>query len=71
MGRCRAYVERLAGQINRQRGLFDLGGNVMERVQHSWRDSDVRALSDGSAWVNPGCDGSLIRGASCCTASRR
>jgi len=44
--------------------LFDMGGNVMEWVQDCWHDSYVRAPSDGSAWVNPGCGGRVIRGAS-------
>lgn len=45
-------------------GLFDMGGNVMEWVQDCWHDSYVRAPDDGSAWVNPGCDRRVIRGAS-------
>ncbi|MBS3745364.1 MAG: SUMF1/EgtB/PvdO family nonheme iron enzyme [Wenzhouxiangellaceae bacterium] len=45
-------------------GLFDMGGNVMEWVQDCWHDGYVRAPDDGSAWVNPGCDRRVIRGAS-------
>ncbi len=45
-------------------GLFDMGGNVMEWVEDCWHDSFVRAPSDGSAWVNPGCDRRVIRGGS-------
>ncbi|MEX2498159.1 MAG: formylglycine-generating enzyme family protein [Wenzhouxiangellaceae bacterium] len=45
-------------------GLFDMGGNVMEWVLDCWHDSYVRAPGDGSAWVNPGCDRRVIRGAS-------
>jgi len=44
-------------------GLFDMGGNVMEWVQDCWHDSYVRAPDDGSAWLNPGCDRRVIRGA--------
>ena len=44
-------------------GLFDMGGNVMEWVEDCWHDSYVRAPDDGSAWVNPGCDRRVIRGA--------
>jgi formylglycine-generating enzyme required for sulfatase activity len=44
-------------------GLFDMGGNVMEWVEDCWHDSYVRAPTDGSAWVNPGCDRRVIRGA--------
>lgn len=45
-------------------GLFDMGGNVMEWVRDCWHDSYVRAPADGSAWVNPGCNRRIIRGAS-------
>ncbi|MEM7053967.1 MAG: formylglycine-generating enzyme family protein [Pseudomonadota bacterium] len=45
-------------------GLFDMGGNVMEWIEDCWHDSYVRAPNDGSAWVNPGCNRRMIRGAS-------
>ncbi|MDX1625566.1 MAG: formylglycine-generating enzyme family protein [Wenzhouxiangellaceae bacterium] len=45
-------------------GFYDLGGNVMEWVQDCWHDGYVRAPDDGSAWVNPGCERRVIRGAS-------
>ena len=45
-------------------GLFDMGGNVMEWLEDCWHDSYVRAPSDGSAWVNPGCTRRMLRGAS-------
>ena len=45
-------------------GTFDLVGNVSEWVQDCWHDSYRRAPSDGSAWVNPGCEERVIRGAS-------
>jgi len=45
-------------------GLFDMGGNVMEWVEDCWHDSFVRAPDDGSAWVNPGCERRVIKGAS-------
>jgi len=44
--------------------LNDMGGNVMEWVEDCWHDSYVRAPDDGSAWVNPGCDRRVIKGAS-------
>ncbi len=44
--------------------LNDMGGNVMEWVADCWHDSFVRAPSDGSAWVNPGCERRVIKGAS-------
>lgn len=45
-------------------GTFDLVGNVSEWVQDCWHDSYRRAPGDGSAWVNPGCEERVIRGAS-------
>jgi formylglycine-generating enzyme required for sulfatase activity len=45
-------------------GTFDLIGNVSEWVQDCWHDSYRRAPGDGSAWVNPGCEERVIRGAS-------
>lgn len=45
-------------------GLYDMGGNVMEWVEDCWHDSFVRAPDDGSAWVNPGCNRRVIKGAS-------
>ena len=45
-------------------GTFDLVGNVSEWVQDCWHDSYRRAPADGSAWVNPGCDERVVRGAS-------
>jgi formylglycine-generating enzyme required for sulfatase activity len=45
-------------------GLYDMGGNVMEWLEDCWHDSYVRAPDDGSAWVNPGCERRMIRGAS-------
>lgn len=44
--------------------LNDMGGNVMEWVEDCWHDSYVRAPGDGSAWVNPGCNRRVIKGAS-------
>ena len=45
-------------------GLHDMGGNVMEWTEDCWHDSFVRAPSDGTAWVNPGCRQRVIRGGS-------
>ena len=45
-------------------GTFDLVGNVSEWVQDCWHDGYRRAPADGSAWVNPGCEDRVIRGAS-------
>ena len=43
-------------------GLHDIGGNVGEWVMDCWHDTYIRAPSDGSAWINPGCDLRVVRG---------
>jgi len=43
-------------------GLHDIGGNVAEWVMDCWHDSYIRAPTDGSAWVNPGCSHRVVRG---------
>lgn len=45
-------------------GLYDISGNVSEWVEDCWHENYVRAPTDGSAWVNPGCDERVIRGGS-------
>ena len=45
-------------------GTFDMVGNVSEWVLDCWHDSYQRAPPDGSAWVNPGCEQRVARGAS-------
>lgn len=45
-------------------GLHDMAGNVSEWVEDCWHSSYLRAPSDGSAWVNPGCGRRVVRGAS-------
>ncbi len=45
-------------------GVYDIGGNVSEWVADCWHDNYMRAPTDGSAWVNPGCDERVIRGGS-------
>lgn len=42
--------------------LYDMAGNVSEWVEDCWHDSYVRAPTDGSAWVNPGCQRRVARG---------
>jgi formylglycine-generating enzyme required for sulfatase activity len=43
-------------------GLHDMAGNVSEWVEDCWHQTYVQAPSDGSAWVNPGCDRRVLRG---------
>ncbi len=43
-------------------GLHDIGGNVGEWVRDCWHESYLRAPTDGSAWVNPGCKSRVVRG---------
>ncbi|HJR14649.1 MAG TPA: SUMF1/EgtB/PvdO family nonheme iron enzyme [Rhodanobacteraceae bacterium] len=45
-------------------GLYDISGNVSEWVADCWHENYVRAPTDGSAWVNPGCAERVIRGGS-------
>lgn len=45
-------------------GLHDIDGNVSEWVEDCWHDSYRRGPTDGRAWVNPGCDRRVVRGAS-------
>lgn len=45
-------------------GLYDISGNVSEWVTDCWHDSYLRAPTDGSAWVNPGCTAHVLRGGS-------
>ena len=49
-------------------GLHDMEGNVSEWVEDCWHDSYQRAPTDGSAWVNPGCELRVLRGASWASA---
>jgi len=45
-------------------GLYDIDGNVSEWVADCWHDNYIRAPSDGSAWLNPGCAAHVVRGGS-------
>ncbi|HBK56939.1 MAG TPA: sulfatase-modifying factor protein [Xanthomonadales bacterium] len=49
-------------------GLYDMEGNVSEWVEDCWHDTYQRAPTDGSAWVNPGCELRVLRGASWASA---
>lgn len=45
-------------------GLYDIDGNVSEWVADCWHDSYLRAPTDGTAWLNPGCAAHVVRGGS-------
>ncbi len=45
-------------------GLYDINGNVSEWVADCWHDNYLRAPTDGSAWINPGCSAHVVRGGS-------
>ncbi|WP_158883933.1 formylglycine-generating enzyme family protein [Rhodanobacter sp. L36] len=45
-------------------GLFDINGNVSEWALDCWHENYVRAPSDSSAWINPGCSAHVVRGGS-------
>ncbi|TNE60932.1 MAG: hypothetical protein EP335_18025 [Alphaproteobacteria bacterium] len=44
-------------------GLYDMLGNVGEWVADCWLDSFINAPSDGSPWIQDGCDTGTVRGA--------
>ncbi|MCF6224911.1 MAG: formylglycine-generating enzyme family protein [Xanthomonadales bacterium] len=54
----------VASYIPNAFGLYDMGGNVSEWVEDCWHSSYVQAPTDGSAWVNSGCNRRVLRGAS-------
>ena len=43
-------------------GLYDVHGNVWERVQDCWNDSYAGAPDDGNAWEAGECGGRVFRG---------
>lgn len=43
-------------------GVFDITGNVSEWMADCWHENYVKAPTDGSAWVNPGCERRVVRG---------
>ncbi len=45
-------------------GLYDINGNVSEWTADCWHANYVRAPTDGSAWLNPGCVAHVVRGGS-------
>lgn len=49
-------------QLVHPMGVSDIAGNVSEWTQDCWHQNYVKAPSDGSAWVNPGCKNRVARG---------
>ena len=45
-------------------GLYDMHGNVMERVVDCWHDNYEGAPSDGSAWKSDDCGSHVVRSGS-------
>ena len=43
-------------------GIYDIAGNVSEWVEDCWHPNYVKAPVNGSAWVNPGCKRTVVRG---------
>ena len=43
-------------------GVYDIAGNVSEWMEDCWHPNYIKAPVDGSAWVNPGCKRSVVRG---------
>jgi len=43
-------------------GVYDIAGNVSEWVEDCWHSNYIKAPLNGSAWVNPGCKRTVVRG---------
>jgi len=43
-------------------GVHDIAGNVSEWMADCWHQNYVKAPTDGSAWVNRGCERRVVRG---------
>ncbi len=43
-------------------GVHDIAGNVSEWTEDCWHQNYIQAPVDGSAWVNPGCKRTVVRG---------
>ena len=43
-------------------GVYDIAGNVSEWMEDCWHPNYIKAPVDGSAWVNPGCKRTVVRG---------
>lgn len=43
-------------------GMYDMHGNVYERVADCEHPNYIGAPTDGSAWMEPNCEGYMIRG---------
>lgn len=43
-------------------GVQDIAGNVSEWTADCWHSNYMQAPVDGSAWVNPGCERTVVRG---------
>jgi formylglycine-generating enzyme required for sulfatase activity len=45
-------------------GLYDMAGNVWQRVQDCYHENYIGAPTDGSAWISGECSRRVIRGGS-------
>lgn len=43
-------------------GILDIAGNVSEWTEDCWHRNYIKAPTDGTAWVNPGCERRVVRG---------
>lgn len=50
------------GDLLHPMGVQDIAGNVSEWMADCWHDNYIKAPTDGSAWVNPGCKRRVVRG---------
>ncbi|MCP4048654.1 MAG: formylglycine-generating enzyme family protein [Gammaproteobacteria bacterium] len=49
-------------ELTHPMGVLDIAGNVSEWTEDCWHQNYVKAPTDGSAWVNPGCNRHVARG---------
>jgi formylglycine-generating enzyme required for sulfatase activity len=52
----------VASYVANSLGIHDLAGNVSEWIEDCWHQTYSLAPTDGSAWVNPGCQRRVVRG---------
>lgn len=50
------------GEMSHPMGVQDIAGNVSEWTEDCWHQNYMKAPTDGSSWVNPGCGRRVVRG---------
>ena len=49
-------------ELKHPMGVLDIAGNVSEWTEDCWHQNYIKAPTDGSAWINPGCNSHVARG---------